>query len=979
MNKNKTKMGFVVFALVVAGYLEGICLGEITEYGSPGTAEPVLLQSFISEETLPVPSEGVVVLDFEDLPFVDGRLPSGYRGLEWDCLDDGDPVFWIYRPESVAPTYSEPHSGKNYLVNANGANRLGFSLPNPDNCLAGAWFAKTTVPTPNAVRFNGYNASHVLIQQSPWLTLSPIPQYLAANFSPVARIEVEHSSSGSAWYAMDDLAYQAEEICTPPPQPANPDPCDGAMDVPLDANLSWGEACSADCNLPNGGFESGSFSPWVTVTGTGDQLLPWAVTNKTNTTYFTAGGPYEGAYFAENGFDGSAGLFYDLYQEKTIPECVSSLTLKWSERIQWDMVTYTGSTLPRNYVVSIQPAGGGTPLAILYSMDLAPRTKGDTGYVSHSIDLLSKIPDIAGKTIRINFHEYIPQTLTGPAKFDLDGVSLNCNGRLLLSDVQTIVIQELDEEPAAISEKYPPTIAADLPEVMNYGFDENSTTIEGDTQIPAIITQTDGVLATPGQIVNGDFETGSFSGWTLANSNSSGTFVINNGTYDPLSPDGPLPPYSGSFSALSNQGGPGIRTIYQDVTLPADATTATLRWADRIRNHATEFLDPTQEFRVEIRDTMNNVLSTLFSTNPGDPLISEWTERSAGISQFAGMTIRVAFTEEGTLYYFNVHLDNIRIESGGSPPPPPTPAMVYDVYLGTDPNAMELIYEDINESSCDPTPDPNDTLNGKTTYYWQVIAKNNCSQTEGNIWSFTTANRPPIANAGLNQTVYAWIDGIAEVNLDGSGSYDPDGDELIYSWSWAIDGNDYKATGVKPTIELPVDQHVISLIVNDGTVDSEPNEVNITVVGPVEANLCVTPKVLNYYWPGRNSCFQPRIMAMMRLPKGITKNQIDSNEPLLLYPGEIEADWTWISRDFDCKCRVWNTTILALFDKDELMDAIPNNGQVKLAVVGQLKTGQYFFGTDNIKVIAPGNRPRHKSWCDYRWNRWCRGPFNCRH
>jgi hypothetical protein len=68
-----------------------------------------------------------------------------------------------------------------------------------------------------------------------------------------------------------------------------------------------------------------------------------------------------------------------------------------------------------------------------------------------------------------------------------------------------------------------------------------------------------------------------------------------------------------------------------------------------------------------------------------------------------------------------------------------------------------------------------------------------------------------------------------------------------------------------------------------------------------------------------------------------------------------------------------------LFDKDELMDAIPNNGQVKLAVVGQLKTGQYFFGTDNIKVIAPGNRPRHKSWCDYRWNRWCRGPFNCRH
>ena len=127
------------------------------------------------------------------------------------------------------------------------------------------------------------------------------------------------------------------------------------------------------------------------------------------------------------------------------------------------------------------------------------------------------------------------------------------------------------------------------------------------------------------------------------------------------------------------------------------------------------------------------------------------------------------------------------------------------------------------------------------------------------------------------------------MNLDGSGSYDEDSDELTYFWSWTIDGNDYEANGVKPTIELPVGQHVISLIVNDGTVDSEPNEVNITVVGPIEANLCVMPKVLNC----RSN--QPRIMAMMRLPKGITKDQIDSNEPILLYPGEIEADWTWIS------------------------------------------------------------------------------------
>ena len=254
--------------------------------------------------------------------------------------------------------------------------------------------------------------------------------------------------------------------------------------------------------------------------------------------------------------------------------------------------------------------------------------------------------------------------------------------------------------------------------------------------------------------------------------------------------------------------------------------------------------------------------------------------------------------------------------------------------------------------------------------YYVVFAK--AVDTYGNVgWSQVVPFRihhPPIANAGPDQTVYAWIDGVAEVNLDGSGSYDDDNDTLIYKWNWTIDGNDFEANGVKPTIELPVGQYVISLIVNDGLIDSEPNEVNITVIGPVEANLCVMPKVLN------SKSFMPRIMAMMWLPKGITENQIDSNDPILLYPGEIVADKVWISRGID-----WRTTIFASFDKDELMDAINSNGLVELVVVGQLKTGQYFYGSDTINVICPGTWPHHKPWWNCRWNRWCKRPFNCRH
>jgi probable HAF family extracellular repeat protein len=93
---------------------------------------------------------------------------------------------------------------------------------------------------------------------------------------------------------------------------------------------------------------------------------------------------------------------------------------------------------------------------------------------------------------------------------------------------------------------------------------------------------------------------------------------------------------------------------------------------------------------------------------------------------------------------------------------------------------------------------------------------------------------PPVADAGNDREVYACIDGIAEVTLDGSDSNDIDGDELTYYWSWMIDDQVYDANGVSPTIELPLSRHIIELIVNDGIEDSEPNEVIITVMDSID-------------------------------------------------------------------------------------------------------------------------------------------------
>ncbi len=92
----------------------------------------------------------------------------------------------------------------------------------------------------------------------------------------------------------------------------------------------------------------------------------------------------------------------------------------------------------------------------------------------------------------------------------------------------------------------------------------------------------------------------------------------------------------------------------------------------------------------------------------------------------------------------------------------------------------------------------------------------------------STSNNVPIADAGVPQT----ISQDQLVTLDGSGSYDIDGDTLTYSWS-QVSGAQItlsNPTGVNPTFSSPDSggDVVIELIVNDGIIDSAPSEVTIT-------------------------------------------------------------------------------------------------------------------------------------------------------
>jgi hypothetical protein len=190
-------------------------------------------------------------------------------------------------------------------------------------------------------------------------------------------------------------------------------------------------------------------------------------------------------------------------------------------------------------------------------------------------------------------------------------------------------------------------------------------------------------------------------------------------------------------------------------------------------------------------------------------------------------------------------------------------------------------------------------------------------------------NTPPVADAEPGRTVFACIDGIAEVKLDGSGSFDADGDELEYFW---FIGDEQIATGVDPNVELGVGEHTIELIVNDGVEDSEPYEVVITVIGPIEADVHIVPRVIN-----RNNHLK-RIIAIIRLPEGVSRRDV-AEEPFELYANEldgepIEAIWQRVIGVGK------KANVFAWFDKDELIDALPNTGRVELTVFGKLKSGQ---------------------------------------
>jgi uncharacterized repeat protein (TIGR03803 family) len=121
-----------------------------------------------------------------------------------------------------------------------------------------------------------------------------------------------------------------------------------------------------------------------------------------------------------------------------------------------------------------------------------------------------------------------------------------------------------------------------------------------------------------------------------------------------------------------------------------------------------------------------------------------------------------------------------------------------------------------------PAVDGAGTIYGTTEYSDTAAAL-------GHLFAIRTVsgnNQPPIANATAPANVTATASCQATVQLNGSGSSDPNGDALTYSWT---ENGVPIATGSTPSVQLGIGTHTIRLTVSDPAGTTGFDEVTVTV------------------------------------------------------------------------------------------------------------------------------------------------------
>lgn len=203
------------------------------------------------------------------------------------------------------------------------------------------------------------------------------------------------------------------------------------------------------------------------------------------------------------------------------------------------------------------------------------------------------------------------------------------------------------------------------------------------------------------KVVNGDFESGTLSGWSVYQANPFGNWFAYRGTETPIGANRkkqeqgrnvPVQaPPQGTWAAVTDEIEPDSLILYQDVALEpgldyqlslfayydsykpiAIPTPDTLSVADEALQLPNGEFQENQQFRIDVMrpgaplESLNpaDILRTVFATKPGDRPTMLPRKLTANISAFAGQTVRLRIANTVTEEVFNAGVDAVSIASG---------------------------------------------------------------------------------------------------------------------------------------------------------------------------------------------------------------------------------------------------------------------------------------------------------------------------
>jgi uncharacterized repeat protein (TIGR01451 family) len=206
---------------------------------------------------------------------------------------------------------------------------------------------------------------------------------------------------------------------------------------------------------------------------------------------------------------------------------------------------------------------------------------------------------------------------------------------------------------------------------------------------------------------------------------------------------------------------------------------------------------------------------------------------------------------------------------------------------------------------------------------------------------FDNDNDAPVTNVSLVDTLPKQVTFIS-ADADGvSGQYDSKAH--TYTWSYSalpagsstclqlaarVNAGTAPATTITNRVTIDSDETMPSTATADVAVSESPIEV---------ADFRIVPDII------RRSSATYDVQAIAILPPGIAKDDVKDVLPTL-YPGNVKARRQIVYGN------AGRTKVVAVFDKADLMKAIPDRGKMTWKVVGRLKTGRSFAGEATVYI-----------------------------